>query len=454
MSPVAETDPEPDPAPDPDPDPADPEPTAITASTGRINPALAPRSVSPSRPRISITAGAEIPGFNVTDEIPVDRFAETFLQRVDQLSRSGPGITGRWHVATVRSNAYAEDRRMPKNEDDASRFVADWLSKPRNNLESLTAAVGLCAPVDVRYDLDIPYSTDRPVADALASFQAKRGGLQFARPPVLSDLDAGLDTILESVADESKAIVDIICSAFVQVNVDAISLRVRTSNWSRFYPEQFGAWWRTGLAGLARLAEGKLLDTIAAGSTAVDDVQQLGSARDVFEAHLRAATAARSRDRLDADAPMTVLAPNWLPAAFAADLHRQGAGDGTYAQGVDFFRAWYARHNLRLALYMDEEASTSQIFGSQAAGGLHNWPTQMIAYVFEPSTWLYLDGGELDLGLAIRDATLNATNKVEGFFEIFENVARIGNRSLRIRHRNFCPSGEASAPVDFNCMGS
>ena len=75
-------------------------------------------------------------------------------------------------------------------------------------------------------------------------------------------------------------------------------------------------------------------------------------------------------------------------------------------------------------------------------------------YLFHPGAWLFLDGGVLDLGIEIRDSSLNATNQHEAFFESFESAAFVGVESLRIRG-SWCASGEAAALVDFVCpLGS
>jgi hypothetical protein len=66
-----------------------------------------------------------------------------------------------------------------------------------------------------------------------------------------------------------------------------------------------------------------------------------------------------------------------------------------------------------------------------ARGKLPPLPAEPPLISAAQGTFLYLDGGTLDLGL-IRDSTLNATNNFEIFAETFENIARIDGRPLTI----------------------
>jgi hypothetical protein len=51
--------------------------------------------------------------------------------------------------------------------------------------------------------------------------------------------------------------------------------------------------------------------------------------------------------------------------------------------------------------------------------------------MFAEGTFLFLDGGTLDLGV-IRDSTLVGTNDYKMFVETFEGVAKIGVESLKV----------------------
>jgi hypothetical protein len=66
--------------------------------------------------------------------------------------------------------------------------------------------------------------------------------------------------------------------------------------------------------------------------------------------------------------------------------------------------------------------------------------------MFSEGTFLFLDGGTLDLGI-VRDSSLNATNDYKMFVETFEAVAKVGIESLRIT-ANLDVTGAVAGTVD------
>jgi hypothetical protein len=83
---------------------------------------------------------------------------------------------------------------------------------------------------------------------------------------------------------------------------------------------------------------------------------------------------------------------------------------------------------------------------TQADGALDGWPPSCDALLFAPSTWIFLDGGVLNLGV-VRDATLVGTNDFVVFSETMEAVARRGQESMHLS-MDLCADGSTSAPVD------
>jgi hypothetical protein len=59
---------------------------------------------------------------------------------------------------------------------------------------------------------------------------------------------------------------------------------------------------------------------------------------------------------------------------------------------------------------------------------LATWPTTVQWALFVEGSWLYLDGGTLDLGI-VRDASLVRTNDYQQFSEVFESAVHIGCES-------------------------
>src|SRR5690606_1205463 len=96
---------------------------------------------------------------------------------------------------------------------------------------------------------------------------------------------------------------------------------------------------------------------------------------------------------------------------------------------------------INVSWHLDGE--TGQIFGDQANGALLGFPNELIWYLFSEGTFVFLDGGQLDLGL-VRDSTLNSTNDYKIFLETFEGVAKVGVESLRVTS-NLAIKGSSSA---------
>jgi hypothetical protein len=86
--------------------------------------------------------------------------------------------------------------------------------------------------------------------------------------------------------------------------------------------------------------------------------------------------------------------------------------------------------------------------GAQSAGGAVEFPDTLVWYLFAEGTFLFLDGGTLDLGI-IRDSTLVGTNDYKMFVETFEGVAKVGVESLKVAS-TIAINGTAAALRDTN----
>jgi hypothetical protein len=110
----------------------------------------------------------------------------------------------------------------------------------------------------------------------------------------------------------------------------------------------------------------------------------------------------------------------------AADLTLAMPGDGTLAVSKAEIDGYLATLNVDLVASLD-----ATVFGSQGAAALLEFPDSFVWYLFSEGTFLFLDGGTLDLGI-IRDSSLVGTNDYKMFIETFENVAKVGIESLAI----------------------
>lgn len=401
--------------------------------------------------RWKVRAGGDLNGISAGSEIgDMRRLGVAFADRFHQAQVSGR--PGRHVVASVDLD-YPDDRKLrgedgAHNGDVISTVLSDVQTRMSNSdgWDSLTASGGLCAPVDVRYDMFGVGDDRRPIRDAWVRFAADRGGVQFIAPPVLSDLATAVDVITEAEdeAGPTKTGLTITCGTLTTEEVSAIYARLQVGNFNRrAFPEQFDRFWQLANLQHAREAETELWDRAVAAGTAVTTGQIVGAARDILENIGQAAAAYRSRHRMPMDAILEVILPDWVIEMMRSDLTRQHAGDNSISLADQVIEDFLANRNVNVVFTPD----SGQEFGAQGAEALLRWPDNVEALLYAPGTHLFLDGGTLDLGIEIRDTTLIDTNDVEAFVETFEGHAMVGVESLHLT-MDVCPDGTAQAAAD------
>jgi hypothetical protein len=395
----------------------------------------APKAAAP----VVIRAGADLPGITAGSELSsISDVAQAILTRKHGMGRTSGG-DGEQHTVATFSTTFPSERMLNANDIEGNRAKINAVVAP----EAIVAAGGLTAPVETSYDIfELGETSVRPVRDALAVFGADRGGLRFMTPPVLADLEGAvsvwtmqddIDAATPEAPNPVKPCLRVAAGTEVTVYTDAIPLCLTFGNLgARAYPELVERHTQLAMVQQARFAETRLLTRIGALSTSVSADSELGAARDIFVQIEQAAAAYRSRYRLDPKASLRVIFPEWFKNALRADLTKQLPGDGrdgTFNLAEAEINKWFATRNINVSWHLDGE--TGQIFGAQSAGALLGFPANVIWYLFSEGTFLFLDGGTLDLGL-VRDSTLNGTNDYKLFLETFEGVAKVGVESLRV----------------------
>jgi hypothetical protein len=380
---------------------------------------------------VAITAGADIPGYTAGSSISsMAEVAEAMAKRLHGLRRVNGG-DGEQHIVASISTQFPEARTL--NQD----AQANW-DKVQAVVgpEALVASGGHQAPFEVKYDIFGLGSAVRPVRDSLPRFQADRGGIRYITPPVLSSYASAVgvwtaaNDSAETPSPASKLSLTVAAASETTVSTDAVTLQLQFGNLlSRAYPELIARHNELGLIQHAREAEGNLMAKIGSASTAVTSTSVIGMGRDFLVQLGRAAAAYRARHRLDADAPLRAIIPAWVKDAMAADLTLAAPGDSTlnaYAE-ID---AYIASRGI-IATYALDTAAGASPFGAQGSGAMVEFPDTFVWYIFAEGSFLFLDGGTLDLGV-IRDSTLVGTNDYKMFVETFENVALVGVESLQV----------------------
>jgi hypothetical protein len=402
--------------------------------------------VSESYAKVAITAGADIPGYTAGSTIDsVSDVAVAMEKRIHSLRRVNGG-DGEQHIVASFTTSYPEERTLT-TDAESNQLKINAVAGP----EALVASGGHAAPFEVKYDIfGLGSTTDRPVRDALPKFQADRGGIRFVTPPSLVTYSSGTvynydsavgvwtaaNDSAETPNPATKASLTVTAAQEQTVSTDAVTLQLQFGNlMTRAYPELIARHNELALVQHAREAELNLISKISAGSTAVnahvattEAASLIGFARDFLVQVRKAAVAYRSRHRIDAGTRLKAIVPAWIFDAMAADLALNMPGDGTLGAGKAEIEGYLAGSAVDMVPSLDLNS-----FGAQqgSAAKLLEFPDQITWYLFSEGTFLFLDGGTLDLGI-IRDSSLVGTNDYKMFIETFENVAKVGIESLAI----------------------
>jgi hypothetical protein len=375
---------------------------------------------------VAITAGADIPGYTAGSSMDSMSDVSVAMEKRLHALRRVNGGDGEQHIVASITTQYPEGRTLTQDAE------SNWAKvQAVTGPEALVASGGHSAPFEVKYDIFGLGTTARPLRDALPRFQADRGGIRFVTPPVLSSyanavgIWTAANDSAETPSPASKLSLTVSAASELTVATDAVTLQLQFGNlMSRAYPELIARHNELGLIQHAREAEGQILTRLTALSTAVTSTSLIGVARDFLVTLGRAAANYRGRHRLEADAPLRVIAPAWIKDAMVADLALQMPGDATLnaASEIDGF---IASRNINITYHIDDFTD------AQGASALNEFADTFVWYMFAEGTFLFLDGGTLDLGV-IRDSTLVGTNDYKMFVETFEGVAKIGVESLKV----------------------
>lgn len=375
---------------------------------------------------VAITAGADIPGHSAGSTLAdMNEVAEAMEKRLHSLRRVNGG-DGEQHIVASITTEYPETRVLGTDPEENRAKIQDVVGA-----EALVASGGFATPLEVRYDVFGLGTAVRPVRDSLPRFQADRGGIRYVTPPVLSSYaDAvGVWTNATDIDPQSavKASLTVTAAQEQTAVTDAVTLQMQFGNlFTRAYPELLARHNELGLIQHAREAEQNILSRIGAASTAVTTSSLIGFGRDFLVQIKRASAAYRSRHRIDPNTQLRAIVPSWVIDAMSADLTLAMPGDGTIGLGASEINGYLASSNVSLVASLD-----ANVFGAQSTGALNEFADSFTWYLFAEGSFIFLDGGTLDLGI-IRDSGLVGTNDYKMFVETFEGVAFVGTESLAI----------------------
>lgn len=445
---------------------------AVTASSRRPLGGTTVPEVDTVRPLGKLTqvttAAAGVDGYEGGQALTRRQLAEAFRSKA--LATSGIGVQGyqRYTVATVRSE-YPEDRQLTRangawtNIERVEDVVkaAQKLSAADNlankvqvrsnvNGEDALTAAGLCAPLETLYDIETVGDIDRPVRDALTRFGADRGGIQY-RPSLDGVTQTGGIGVWTPTDDEDetptpKSCVEIACPGILTAEVDAVYQCMTFSNMStRFDPEWMDSTIEAQAIAHARFAENRLLTQLTTASKNIYSTQVLGAMRDSLVTLDKMTAYYRNVHRLRDDAPLRWIAPLWYRNMLRADIVMQMVGDGlqSLALADSELDRFLALRNINVTWHLDginppdvdlvtDIVTPAQFYTLLATNSaVPNFITPVSTVLFREGDWLYLDGGDLNLGV-VRDSTLNGLNRFQTFAENFETSTHRGVESIHL----------------------
>ena len=329
----------------------------------------------------------------------------------------------------------------------------------RDEITSLVASGGVCAPLEPSYDFFRLADEMDPVERCLPTVGAPRGGIRFITPPDFRDAAPGVRVTTEAEdaagyvsqggPTPDKPCVAVECPPIEECRVDAVSRCVTFGNLNyRVFPEQVQAFLQDLSVIFTETKEVFYLDAIDAASVPVTaGPSPYGASRAAAYDLSVAAANYRRRHHMSPDATLQVLLPSWAIEFLKIDmLNDHSLGLSNWCLSDADVACWFAQNNLDVCFYYDSATGAGQAFNDiQAPGAINQWPDTMVSYMFAPGTFVRLDAGTLDVGL-VRDSALNGTNDLQLFAEQWIQVCKVGLESLRIEH-TLCPTGAGPEPV-------
>lgn len=448
---------------------------AASGSEGSLNiepPADRKPLVKPAT-TMTITAGADVPGITagttLKDTLEV---ADAFMRRLHSL-RHVHGGDGEQHIVASITQEFPEDRFLTPNDALENNTRIQNVT----SADAIVAAAGICLPLETKYDLGCDVGvTNRPVRDALARFGADRGGIRFFSAPTLdqsspafanatgfwrgdgSDPNSGTwhtygpnRTSQTSPAD-AKPCLEMNCVEENTAYIEAITLCLKFNNLTtRTFPELVKRQNELALVAHARVAENALLAQLEAGSTTVTaQGQVVGATREILNLLDRAVAQYRFKHRMDSSSPLRGVFPSWVRNLLRADLALQMPGDGfdVFNLADNQIDTWFKTRNVNPTWHLDGVGPALADLDGAGSGTAVGFelPSTIEFGLWAEGTWLFLDGGTLDLGV-IRDSGLVATNEYKQFVESFEGVAKVGCDSYWVTAA-YEPTGAAAALVE------
>jgi hypothetical protein len=386
------------------------------------------RPPAPEAPAPTGTPGASIfVGGVQVDHTPDIREVAAAFERAVRSPNTGK-------QTLVRFDTFLdEDRTLPGDTAGNTAMLDRWVGP-----EAVAAAGGCCSlPTPIRTQ-NVMSSTARPIRDSLPTIGVQNTGAVMYFPAVCLPADGAAvwlcsdDSAVDPDDPETwKECVFIDCPTEDRTIVDAIYRCLTIGEFQRrFATEQWVAILQATLALQARIADLKLWSDMLAGVSTTHTAATTGSIFNNWaNATLLAADTIRDDQRYDG-VQINQWLPRWFRGAVLTDLvNRRLADTNNPAVADAFINEVAATAGVNINWTMDPDPVEP---GDQADGPLTPYPETISTIIAPEGYYSFLDGGQFDLGIEIRDLDLARQNAVGAFAEGFEGILARGCNAKRI----------------------
>lgn len=427
----------------------------VTASAGKPKTSFAARAAAKApkveklvideapKGALSLTAAANISGFDSGQEIDFDELAVAFLNRGKSFAggtggrgkkldpftpgvKSLPANSQRMSVArfTKAETEFTITDKMSANDQFA--LIQKVAQESRLPGGSLTAAGGWCAPSERIWEF-----CELETMDGLLSIPemtADRGGVTWTPGPQLSELLADVNfgfvqTEAEAEAGTTKPCFDISCPDWQEIRLDAIGFCIRAGLLTNSaYPELVKRFLQLGLIAHARRVNATTIARISAAigaATVFTPVSgtNYSATSDVLAAAELQAIRIRETHSMAENATVEAIFPIWALAPLRAELSRRTGVDLLNVSDATLITYLRDRH-VNPQFVRDYQAINSG--ATSTAGGTAGWtdyPDTLEFMMYPAGAFVRLGTSVIDLDTIYSPEQLATNTYTAAFFE-------------------------------------
>ena len=398
-------------------------PTAAAVAARTRRPSL------PVRPRVNITAAADVPGVSTGQRIDVLRMAQGMHDKARGLNNGSPRVP----VAQI---SIPTEVWLTEDPTRNARLLAELIDDRLHGSKATAALVasgGWCVPSTPIYDLFEIGDTDGFID--LPSVGVVRGGVLVPTFYMWTDTSAAYFNWTEAndiaaatqPTGPDKPCLKIPCPTWTDMRLEAEGLCITHGNLSdRAFPELTRSFVNLAMAGhQRRMSAAKTAKIVADAIAVTPDASMLVSdaAGDILGNLELQAADLRSQYRASRTRSVDVLLPDWIVPALRSNVAMRAGVDLLSVSDAEVV-GWLTARNIRPQFLADYQP----LYNTTPAV---KWPAAAEFTMFFTGSYVEGTGGTIDLGV-VRDSILNSTNDfTAAWTETFFTVVRRGPRARK-----------------------